>query len=189
MEILELVGLADKADAYARTLSGGMRRRLLLAKALVHDPKILVLDEPTAGVDIELRQMLWDNVRMLNKERGMTIILTTHYLEEAEEMCDEIAIINQGSKVAQDSTSNLLGQLDGKAMVIEPMEAIDKAPSIAGVDVTLRDDGAMVLRYSQKTMAAEDLLGAVRSHGIKIRDVKTQEADLEDVFLSITATR
>ncbi|MEN8710032.1 MAG: ABC transporter ATP-binding protein [Paracoccaceae bacterium] len=189
MEILELVGLADKADAYARTLSGGMRRRLLLAKALVHDPKILVLDEPTAGVDIELRQMLWDNVRMLNKERGMTIILTTHYLEEAEEMCDEIAIINQGSKVAQDSTSNLLGQLDGKAMVIEPMEAIDKAPSIAGVDVTLRDDGAIVLRYSQKTMAAEDLLGAVRSHGIKIRDVKTQEADLEDVFLSITATR
>jgi ABC-2 type transport system ATP-binding protein len=189
MEILELVGLADKADAYARTLSGGMRRRLLLAKALVHDPKILVLDEPTAGVDIELRQMLWDNVRMLNKERGMTIILTTHYLEEAEEMCDEIAIINQGSKVAQDSTSNLLGQLDGKTMVIEPMEAIDKAPSIAGVDVTLRDDGAIVLRYSQKTMAAEDLLGAVRSHGIKIRDVKTQEADLEDVFLSITATR
>lgn len=189
MEILELVGLADKSDAYARTLSGGMRRRLLLAKALVHDPKILVLDEPTAGVDIELRQMLWDNVRMLNKERGMTIILTTHYLEEAEEMCDEIAIINQGSKVAQDSTSNLLGQLDGKAMVIEPMEAIDKAPSIAGVDVTLRDDGAIVLRYSQKTMAAEDLLGAVRSHGIKIRDVKTQEADLEDVFLSITATR
>lgn len=189
MEILELVGLADKADAYARTLSGGMRRRLLLAKALVHDPKILVLDEPTAGVDIELRQMLWDNVRMLNKERGMTIILTTHYLEEAEEMCDEIAIINQGSKVAQDSTSNLLGQLDVKAMVIEPMEAIDKAPSIAGVDVTLRDDGAIVLRYSQKTMAAEDLLGAVRSHGIKIRDVKTQEADLEDVFLSITATR
>ncbi len=189
MEILELVGLADKADAYARTLSGGMRRRLLLAKALVHDPKILVLDEPTAGVDIELRQMLWDNVRMLNKERGMTIILTTHYLEEAEEMCDEIAIINQGSKVAQDSTSNLLGQLDGKAMVIEPMEAIDKAPSIVGVDVTLRDDGAIVLRYSQKTMSAEDLLGAVRSHGIKIRDVKTQEADLEDVFLSITATR
>lgn len=189
MEILELVGLADKADAYARTLSGGMRRRLLLAKALVHNPKILVLDEPTAGVDIELRQMLWENVRMLNKERGMTIILTTHYLEEAEEMCDEIAIINQGTKVAQDSTANLLGQLDGKAMVIDPMDHIVQVPHIEGVDTSLRDDGALVLRYSQKTMSAEDLLGAVRANGIKIRDVKTQEADLEDVFLSITSSR
>src|SRR6056297_3743570 len=106
-EILRLVGLEDKAEAYARTLSGGMRRRLLLAKALVHTPHVLVLDEPTAGVDIELRQMLWENVRRLNRE-GMTVILTTHYLEEAEEMCDEIAIINQGDLVARDSTANLL---------------------------------------------------------------------------------
>ena len=112
-EILRLVGLEDKAEAYARTLSGGMRRRLLLAKALVHTPHVLVLDEPTAGVDIELRQMLWENVRRLNRE-GMTVILTTHYLEEAEEMCDEIAIINQGDLVARDSTVNLLSRLDGK---------------------------------------------------------------------------
>ena len=119
-EILEMVGLSDKAEAYARTLSGGMRRRLLLGKALVHHPQILVLDEPTAGVDIELRQMLWTNIRKLNEERGMTIILTTHYLEEAEEMCDEIAIINHGAVVARDRTDRLLGQLDGKCMVIEP---------------------------------------------------------------------
>jgi ABC-2 type transport system ATP-binding protein len=110
-EILELIGLTDKAEAYARTLSGGMRRRLLLGKALVHGPQVLVLDEPTAGVDIELRQMLWENVRKLNAD-GMTIILTTHYLQEAEEMCDEIAIINHGEKVAQDSTANLLSTLD-----------------------------------------------------------------------------
>ena len=112
-DILELIGLSDKAEAYARTLSGGMRRRLLLGKALVHSPAVLVLDEPTAGVDIELRQMLWDNVRALNKQ-GMTIILTTHYLEEAEEMCDEIAIINHGEVVVRDRTATLLGQLDAK---------------------------------------------------------------------------
>lgn len=189
MEILELVGLADKANAYARTLSGGMRRRLLLAKALVHNPRILVLDEPTAGVDIELRQMLWENVRMLNKERGMTIILTTHYLEEAEEMCDQIAIINQGNMVARDTTSNLLGRLDGKAMVIQPMEPLNAAPDMNGIEAQLRDDGALVLRYSQKSISAEDVLSAVHAQGIKIRDVKTQEADLEDVFLNLTKSR
>jgi ABC-2 type transport system ATP-binding protein len=116
-EILRLIGLEDKAEAYARTLSGGMRRRLLLGKALVHHPHVLVLDEPTAGVDIELRQMLWENVRQLNNQ-GMTIILTTHYLEEAEEMCDEIAIINLGEVVARDSTANLLRRLDHKTMII-----------------------------------------------------------------------
>lgn len=115
-EILDLIGLSDKADAYARTLSGGMRRRLLLGKALVHNPQILVLDEPTAGVDIELRQMLWTNVRKLNEERGMTIILTTHYLEEAQEMCDEIAIINHGELIKQDTTKNLLGLMDAKTL-------------------------------------------------------------------------
>ena len=113
-DILAMVGLSEKADAYSRSLSGGMRRRLLLAKALVHSPQILVLDEPTAGVDLELRQTLWDNVRRLNQETGMTIILTTHYLEEAEKMCDQIAIMNHGKLIAQDSTPNLLAQLDGK---------------------------------------------------------------------------
>ena len=123
-EILELIGLTDKANAYARSLSGGMRRRLLLGKALVHSPQILVLDEPTAGVDIELRNLLWQNVRKLNNE-GMTIILTTHYLEEAEQMCDDIAIINHGEVIVRDSTANLLGQLDSKSLVITPDRPAD----------------------------------------------------------------
>ena len=130
-EVLRLIGLEDKAEAYARTLSGGMRRRLLLGKALIHNPQILVLDEPTAGVDIELRQMLWTNIRRLNEERGMTIILTTHYLEEAEEMCDEIAIINHGAVIARDSTANLLGQLDTRTMVVLPDADIDMAADAA----------------------------------------------------------
>lgn len=188
-EILELVGLQDKRNAYARTLSGGMRRRLLLAKALVHQPQVLVLDEPTAGVDIELRQMLWENVRRLNKELGTTIILTTHYLEEAEEMCDEIAIINNGEKVTQDSTANLLGQLDAKTMVILPEEPPSTLPQASGLKVDQRDDGAMAISYHASETSAEAVLEAVRNAGIRIRDVRTEQADLEDVFLSLTASR
>ena len=187
-EILRLVGLEDKAEAYARTLSGGMRRRLLLGKALVHHPHILVLDEPTAGVDIELRQMLWDNVRRLN-EQGMTIILTTHYLEEAEEMCDEIAIINQGSLVARDSTANLLGRIDAKTMVILPETQPESLPEAPGIEVTTRADGSIALSYHAQDTTAEDVLGAVRAAGISIRDVKTEQADLEDVFLELTRSR
>ncbi len=187
-QILSLVGLSDKAHAHARTLSGGMRRRLLLAKALVHTPHILVLDEPTAGVDIELRQMLWQNVRRLN-EQGMTIILTTHYLEEAEEMCDQIAIINQGSVVARDSTSNLLGQLDAKTMIVVPDETPAALPAGAGLDITTRADGALIIRYKTRQTSAEDVLEVLRAAQIRIRDVKTEEADLEDVFLDLTRTR
>jgi ABC-2 type transport system ATP-binding protein len=187
-EILALVGLEDKAEAYARTLSGGMRRRLLLAKALVHMPHILVLDEPTAGVDIELRQMLWENVRRLNRE-GMTIILTTHYLEEAEEMCDQIAIINQGELVARDSTANLLGRLDAKTMIIHPDEDVVTLPQAEGLDVSRRADGALSLSYHAQTMPAEAVLEAVRAAGIRIRDVKTEQADLQDVFLELTRSR
>lgn len=186
-EILEMVGLSDKAEAYARTLSGGMRRRLLLGKALVHHPQILVLDEPTAGVDIELRQMLWTNIRKLNAERGMTIILTTHYLEEAEEMCDEIAIINHGELVTRDSTANLLGQIDNKCMVIEPVDQPTRLPEMNGVDVTVRDNGALALTYHARATSAEDVLRAVRAAGIAIADVKTEQADLEDVFLKLTS--
>lgn len=184
-EILAMIGLTDKAEAYARTLSGGMRRRLLLGKALVHRPSVLVLDEPTAGVDIELRQMLWDNIRKLNAQ-GMTIILTTHYLEEAEEMCDEIAIINQGEVVARDTTASLLGRLDAKAMVVQPAAPVDRLPQGEGIEAALRDDGAVVLRYRSQATSAEDVLAAVHAAGISIRDVKTEEADLEDVFLSLT---
>ncbi|MCA0929417.1 ABC transporter ATP-binding protein [Ruegeria profundi] len=187
-EILDLVGLSDKAEAYARTLSGGMRRRLLLAKALVHHPKILVLDEPTAGVDIELRQMLWANVRKLN-EQGMTIILTTHYLEEAQEMCDEIAIINHGEMIAQDSTANLLGRMDSRTMVIAPDDPVTDLPFAEGVEAALREDGNLVLRYQSIQTSGEQVLEAVRQAGIRIRDVRTEEADLEDVFLALTSSR
>lgn len=187
-EILEMVGLTDKANAYARTLSGGMRRRLLLGKALVHHPHILVLDEPTAGVDIEIRQMLWENVRKLNRERGMTIILTTHYLEEAEEMCDEIGIVNHGEVVARDSTANLLGRLDARAMVIHPDGPVNQLPAAPGLEVS-REEDAIVIQYRSRETSAEAVLEAVRNAGIRIRDVKTREADLEDVFLSLTRSR
>lgn len=187
-EILRLIGLEDKAEAYARTLSGGMRRRLLLGKALVHHPHILVLDEPTAGVDIELRQMLWENVRRLNQQ-GMTIILTTHYLEEAEEMCDEIAIINLGEVVARDSTANLLGRLDHKTMIIQPDKPAATLPQAEGLNVTKRGDGALVITYKSGATSAEEVLAAVHAAGITIRDVKTEQADLQDVFLELTRSR
>ncbi len=186
--ILRLIGLEDKADAYARTLSGGMRRRLLLGKALVHTPHILVLDEPTAGVDIELRQMLWENIRRLNQQ-GMTIILTTHYLEEAEEMCDEIAIINLGQLVARDSTANLLGRLDAKTMIIQPDSPATTLPKGDGLEVSSRADGALVITYHSTDTPAEAVLAAVREAGISIRDVKTEQADLQDVFLDLTRSR
>ena len=185
-EILQLVGLEDKANAYARTLSGGMRRRLLLGKALVHRPQVLVLDEPTAGVDIELRNMLWQNVRKLNAE-GMTIILTTHYLEEAEEMCDEIAIINHGQVVARDSTVNLLGQLEAKTLVVQPDGGTsDRIDLPEGVELRARPDGALAFSYNRAATPAEAVLAAVRDAGITIRDVRTEEPDLEDVFLALT---
>ncbi len=184
-EILDLIGLTDKADAYARSLSGGMRRRLLLGKALVHQPQILVLDEPTAGVDIELRNMLWQNVRKLNDD-GMTIILTTHYLEEAEQMCDAIAIINHGEMIVQDSTANLLGRLDSKTLVITPDTAAELPPLPASVTGQALADGTLTFTYKSSTTPADAVLQIVRDAGITIRDVKTQEADLEDVFLSLT---
>lgn len=188
-KILEIVGLTDKADAYARTLSGGMRRRLLLAKALVHNPHVLVLDEPTAGVDIELRQMLWENVRMLNRERGMTVILTTHYLEEAEEMCDEIAIIANGKKIAQDSTTNLLDQLDGRVMVVQPSAAPTSIPTLPDITVEHRTDGSLAFAYQARQTSADQVIDAVRQSGIGIADIRTEQARLEDVFLALTAKR
>lgn len=184
-EILRLIGLEDKAHAYARTLSGGMRRRLLLGKALVHKPSILVLDEPTAGVDIALRQMLWENVRALNAQ-GMTIILTTHYLEEAQEMCDEIAIVNQGEIIARDTTANMLDRLDQRSMIIHPACEVTSLPTADGIEAELRADGTVILRYHANQTSADAVLTAVHAAGIAIRDVQTAEADLEDVFLSLT---
>ncbi len=187
-EILELIGLSDKAEAYARSLSGGMRRRLLLGKALVHDPNILVLDEPTAGVDIELRNMLWDNVRDLNRA-GKTIILTTHYLEEAEAMCDDIAIINHGEKIVQDTTANLLGTLDQKTLVITPEAAPPALDLPTGVTMQQRDSGQIAFSYKSSTIQAGDILAHLGTNGIKVRDVTTEQPDLEDVFLSLTSGR
>lgn len=185
--ILEMIGLTDKADAYARSLSGGMRRRLLLGKALVHNPHVLVLDEPTAGVDIELRQMLWENVRKLN-ENGTTIILTTHYLEEAQEMCNEIAIINHGQVIARDQTDALVGRIDAKTLVIHPENSLPDPLSLPdGIDHTLRPDGALALTYRRNQITTGKVLDAARAAGVSIRDVATEEADLEDVFMQLTS--
>jgi len=184
-ELLELTGLSDKANAYARSLSGGMRRRLLLGKALVHSPQILVLDEPTAGVDIELRNQLWDNVRRLNQE-GMTIILTTHYLEEAEQMCDQIAIINHGTVIANDTTANLLGQLDAKTLVITP-DGPTTLPALPDkIDGVKRANGTLAFTYKTSQTRADDVLALLQKAGIAIKDVRTEDPDLEDVFLTLT---
>ena len=183
-EILRLIGLEDKANSYARSLSGGMRRRLLLGKALVHSPQILVLDEPTAGVDIGLRQMLWDNVRQLNAD-GMTVILTTHYLEEAQEMCDQIAIIHEGSLRALDTTENLLSKLDTKTLVVQAdTTGVITLPK--GVAQTTRPDGAIALTYSRSSISPGDILDALRLADMKILDIQTEQPDLQDVFLEIT---
>ncbi len=187
-DILSLIGLSDKADAYARTLSGGMRRRLLLGKALVHHPQVLVLDEPTAGVDIELRQMLWANVRKLNDD-GMTIILTTHYLEEAEAMCDEIAIIDHGRVVARDRMAGLLGTLDAKTLLIRTEASVTGITLPEGVRMEQRDGGLLALTYPRTRVPAGAVIAAVQDAGGVITDIASEEADLEDVFLSLTGGR
>lgn len=185
-ELLDLVGLADKADAYTRSLSGGMKRRLMIAKALVHNPPILVLDEPTAGVDVELRQMLWEKVRMLNAQ-GVTVLLTTHYLEEAQELCDQIAIINHGQIVANDTTSSLLARLDNKEIRFTlDRELAALPPALAGMQAELSAPRHLVIRYNPSEQAAGALIAAVQGEGLGIVDVSTVESDLEDVFLQIT---
>lgn len=186
-EILEIVGLTDQADAYARSLSGGMRRRLLLGKALVHTPRVLVLDEPTAGVDIDLRNMLWANVRRMNAEAGMTIILTTHYLEEAQAICDEIAIIDRGRLIAQDTTPNLLSRLDGKALIVRPGGPVPETLALPeGASLSHRPDGSLEIAYSRGILSTQPLLDALAAAGVTIADLRTRDADLEDVFLSLT---
>ncbi|WP_022707211.1 ABC transporter ATP-binding protein [Paracoccus zeaxanthinifaciens] len=184
-ELLELVGLTDQANAYARTLSGGMRRRLLLAKALVHRPQILVLDEPTAGVDITLREMLWNNVRKLN-EAGMTIILTTHYLEEAEQMCDEIAIINHGQLVVRQDTRSLLAGSDAKTLVLDTGGAARIPPLPEGARAEIRPDGRMAITYPPSRLRADRIIDALREAGLPIVDVATEQPDLEQVFVQMT---
>jgi len=185
-EILRALGLSDKAHAYARTLSGGMRRRLMVAKAMVHDPPVLVLDEPTAGVDIELRQQLWDHVRELNR-RGTTVLLTTHYLEEAEELCDRIAIINHGRVIACDTTEALLRRLDSKDLTLALGRDLESVPeALAKFNVSLAAPRRLVFHYQPSRSPVPDILRAVTAAGLDVVDMTTEETDLEDLFLQLT---
>ena len=186
MEILTALGLGDKADAYVRQLSGGMKRRLMVAKALVHQPPVLILDEPTAGVDVELRRQLWAYVVDLNRNKGVTVVLTTHYLEEAQELCDTIAIVNRGEVVACEPTSQMLKHLDSRAVVITPGEPLTAAPSLSPFETRLRPNGDLAITFKSQEASVEQVLSAARDAGIHIRDLRTEEPDLEDVFLALT---
>jgi ABC-2 type transport system ATP-binding protein len=187
MDLLRAVRLEDKADAYARTLSGGMKRRLLVAKAMVHSPPVIVLDEPTAGVDIQLRQQLWDYVVELNRT-GTTVVLTTHYLEEAEQLCDRIAIINHGKLIANKPTKELVGMAREKAVVLTVDRDVAAAPSHAAFEkAELVADRTVEIIYNKDRVNAGEVLSAVQGLGLGIVDVTTKEADLEDVFLHLTS--
>jgi ABC-2 type transport system ATP-binding protein len=187
-EILAAVGLTEKADAYARTLSGGMRRRLMVGKAMVHAPPVLVLDEPTAGVDVELRQQLWGHVRDLNA-RGTTILLTTHYLEEAQELCDRIAIIDRGQVVACDTTEALLRRVDAKELRITIAEAMTRLPpALATFHVELTGSNRLVFHYQPSRTRVADFFEALRASQFTVTDVTTVETDLQDIFLQLTGS-
>ena len=186
MEILKMLALEDKAKAYARTLSGGMRRRLLIAKAMVHDPEILILDEPTAGVDVELRSNLWENIHKLN-QNGKTIIITTHYLHEAEELCNEIAIINEGKLIAHDTTINIKSFLDKITVIVDyndnnfDLSELNKL----SLDIQITDKQVQI-NYKPSEINFNVMLNAVNSSGSQIKDMKIIETKLEDVFLKLT---
>ena len=185
LELLRAVHLEDKANAYARTLSGGMKRRLMVAKALVHAPPVLVLDEPTAGVDIELRQQLWAYVRELNAG-GVTVVLTTHYLEEAEQLCDRIAIINGGRLVANEPTRELVARAQEKVVSVTVDRDLTQAPAAPCFEkIVLKAGRVLEITYDKSRVNAGEVLAAVQADGLGIVDVSTREADLEDVFLSL----
>ncbi|MBX3565453.1 MAG: ABC transporter ATP-binding protein [Sphingomonas sp.] len=186
MALLRAVHLEDKADAYSRTLSGGMKRRLMVAKAMVHSPPVLVLDEPTAGVDVELRQQLWAYVRELN-QRGVTVVLTTHYLEEAEQLCDRIAIINHGKLIANKPTRELVGMAQEKVVEVTVDRDLTTTPENRCFQkIELKGERTLVITYRKDQANAGEVLGAVQAAGLGIVDVSTREADLEDVFLNLT---
>jgi ABC-2 type transport system ATP-binding protein len=186
-ELLAAMHLTDKANAYSRTLSGGMKRRLLVAKAMVHSPPILVLDEPTAGVDVELRRQLWDYVRSLNQQ-GITVVLTTHYLEEAEQLCDRIAIINHGKVIANEPTRELVAKAQEKAVVVTFDRDLDRVPTNTSFEnIVLLDERRLEITYRKDKVNAGEVLGALTADGLGIVDVSTRDPDLEDVFLSLVA--
>ncbi|MEV4936054.1 ABC transporter ATP-binding protein [Sphingobium sp. LMA1-1-1.1] len=187
MELLRAVHLEDKANAYARTLSGGMKRRLLVAKAMVHSPPILVLDEPTAGVDVQLRQQLWAYVRELNRQ-GVTIVLTTHYLEEAEELCDRIGIINHGRVITDKPTRELIAMAQEKVVQVTVDRDVVTPPADPSFEkIELSDERTLTITYMKNRANAGQVLSAVQASGLSIVDVVTRDPDLEDVFLNLTA--
>jgi len=187
-ELLKMVGLSDKANAYTRSLSGGMRRRLMVAKAMVHSPPILVLDEPTAGVDVELRNQLWDNVRALNKS-GVTILLTTHYLQEAEELCDKIAIINHGQIIVDEEKETLLSRVDGKELKVKLSQNINDIPeSLKHLSIQKLSADTLLIKFDPKQIGAGEIITKIQSSGLNIVDLSTKDEDLEDVFLRLTST-
>ena len=184
--ILKMVALEDKANAYSRSLSGGMKRRLLIAKAMVHQPPILILDEPTAGVDVELRNILWKNVKELNKE-GVTIILTTHYLLEAQEMCDRIAIIDKGNLVALDTTQKLLERIQTKKINFTVGNVdINKSLLIEGIKLKIISKNLISATYEKGSLDFREIINYLNQNEIKIEDISTEEGDLEDVFVQLT---
>ena len=186
MEILKMLALEDKAKAYARTLSGGMRRRLLIAKAMVHDPEILILDEPTAGVDVELRSNLWENIHKLN-QNGKTIIITTHYLHEAEELCNEIAIINEGKLIAHDTTVNIKSFLDKVTVIVDYNNNSFDLSGLNELNVEIKiKDIQVQVNYKPSEVDFNLMLNALNSSGSQIINMKIIETKLEDVFLQLT---
>ena len=185
-EFLDAVGLADKADAYARSLSGGMRRRLLVAKAMVHSPSVLVLDEPSAGVDVNLRRQLWARVTEMNRQ-GTTVLLTTHYLEEAQTLCDTIAIIDHGRLIACDPTETLLTRLDTKEMTVTVDRDIEDVPEgLRAFNAEIRNGREIRVTYPPSKIHSGEILAAVQAAGLGVQDISTREAELEDIFLSLT---
>ena len=184
--ILKLVSLEKQANSYSRSLSGGMKRRLMVAKAMVHQPPIVILDEPTAGVDVELRKKMWDNVKSLN-EKGVTIILTTHYLEEAEKMCDRIGILSQGELVALDTTKNLLDKIQTKIVnFITDKKANIDGNQLESLKVISNENGKLSISYEKSKINIDQIISHLNSQNIKIFDISTDDGDLEDVFLRLT---
>ena len=184
--ILKLVSLEKQSNSYARSLSGGMKRRLLIAKAMVHRPPILVLDEPTAGVDVELRKNLWSNIKTLNKQ-GVAIILTTHNLYEAQDMCDRIAIINKGNLIALDTTNNLLDSIKNKKIIFK-VEKVKKITQkdLNGIKFSYNSDNEISVLYERKKHKIDEIINKVKNAGMEIYDISTVEGDLEDVFINLT---
>ena len=184
--ILKLVSLKKQANSYARSLSGGMKRRLLIAKAMVHRPPILVLDEPTAGVDVQLRRNLWNNVKALNKQ-GVTIILTTHLMYEAQEMCNRIAILNKGNLIALDTTNNLLDSIKTKTIIFKVKKIITIKPEdLNGIKFSYKSDNEITAVYERKKHKIDEIINRVKNAGMEIYDISTDEGNLEDVFIDLT---